>query len=62
MSAYLEDFINIVQNSAVSQSSKDMLKAAACVGGNSSILWQIKDRNEGDPGESEVGETEEMGN
>ena len=62
LSAYLEDFINIVQNSAVSQSSKDMLKAAACVGGNSSILWQIKDRNEGDPGESEVGETEEMGN
>lgn len=44
LSAYLKDFINIVQNSNVSQSSKDMLKAAVCVGGNSSILWQIQER------------------
>lgn len=39
--AYMNDFINIVQNSAISQTSKNMLKAAACVGGNSSVLWQI---------------------
>lgn len=51
--AYLEEFVNIIQNSDVSQTSKNMLKAAACVGANSCVLWQA-----GEPGESGSDEEE----
>ena len=62
LSAYLKDFINTVQNSSVNQSSKDMLKAAACVGGNSSILWQIEECGGVDPEEGKAGEMKETDN
>lgn len=54
--AYLEDFLKVVTDSKVNETSKHMLKAAACVGSNSSLLWQLREVEAVDPGEEEEGE------
>lgn len=56
--AYEEDsmaeFMNIIQNSNINQDSKNMLKTAVCVGGNSCVLWQMKESGGSESGKVET--------